>query len=112
MWRIFEKWFNLDPIRCETCEVLRTQLDESNRERKELLQRILDKDKIEPPPTEKEEMKPITPQFTPWRVRQQMLEVEDAKKAALMRERAKEIESLEKELGVSQASTGTLEVAK
>jgi hypothetical protein len=76
----------------------------------ELLHRLLDKDKIEPPQTEKEEFKPVTPQFTPWRVRQQMLEAEDRAKADLMRAKAKEIAELEKELGVSQASTGTLEV--
>jgi hypothetical protein len=75
-------------------------LDESNKERKELLSRLLAKDTIEPLPPTTEEFKPITPQFTPWRVRQQMLEQEDAKKASLMKEKAKEIAELEKELGV------------
>ena len=97
------KWFELDPRTCETCEILREQLDKSEAERSELLTRLLDKDKIEPPPTTVEEMKPITPQFTPWRVKQQMLEAEDRKKAQLMRDKAKEIEELEKELGVGDA---------
>ena len=39
-------------------------------------------------------------QQLPWRVRQQMLEAEDRKQAALMKEKKKEIEELEKELGV------------
>ena len=95
------KWFGLEPKPCETCEVLRLQLDESNRERRELLHRLLDKDKPEPPasvPTE--ELKPITPQYTPWRVRRQMLESEDRKTAQLMQDKKKEIEELEKELEV------------
>lgn len=94
---LFRKWFGLEPVPCSTCEVLRTQLDESNRERRELLNRILDKGKPEPLPTEVEEQKPIQPQFIPWRVRQQMLEAEDRKKAELMRQKNEE---LEKELGV------------
>jgi hypothetical protein len=98
--QLFEKWFGLDPRRCEACEILREQLTKSERERSELLHRLLDKDKSEPPPATQEEYKPITPQFTPWRVKQQMLEAEDRKKAQLMRDKAKEIEELEKELGV------------
>lgn len=98
------KWFGLDPIPCATCEVLREQLTKSERERSELLHKLLDKDKPEPLPVEKEEMKPIQPQFIPWRVRQQMLEAEDRKKAELMRGKAQEIAELEKELGVSNAS--------
>lgn len=98
------KWFGLSPMPCDTCEVLRSQLDESNRERRELLSRLLDRDKVEPSLIEKEEPKAIQPQFTPWRVRQQMLEAEDRQKAKLMKERTEEIEKLEKELGVSDAS--------
>jgi hypothetical protein len=79
------KWFGLSDVPCETCEILRELLAKSDRERNELLHRLLDRDKSEPPPISVEEFKPITPQFTPWRVKQQMLEQEDAKKAALMR---------------------------
>ncbi len=100
--QILEKWFGLDPRHCETCEILRIQLDESNRERKELLHRLLDKDKPEPPATEPQEFKPIQSQFIPWRVRQQMLEQEDRKKAELMRAKTAEIEELEKELGIKE----------
>jgi len=89
---------------CDTCEVLRSQLDESNRERRELLNRLLDKDKVEPPVSPQEELRPFKPQFTPWRVRQQMLEAEDRKAAALMKSKAQEISELEKELGVANAS--------
>lgn len=98
------KWFGIEPIPCATCEVLRERLDESNRERKELLHRLLDKANPEPVVPEKEELEPIKPQFIPWRVRQQMLEAEDRKKAQLMKDKTAEIEKLEKELGVANAT--------
>ena len=110
MWKLLlYKWFGLEAPPCQTCEVLRLQLDESNRERKELLQRLLYKEP-EPLTQKEEEPVPITPHFVPWRIRQQMLEEEDRKKAQLMREktneinesrRASNIAELEKELGVA-----------
>ena len=99
--QLLYKWFGLDPIQCETCEVLRSQLTESNRERRELLQKLLEKDKPEPLiQTATEELKPITPQYTPWRVRKQMLESEDRKTAQLTRDKQAEIEKLERELDI------------
>jgi hypothetical protein len=98
---VLRRWFGLDPRYCASCEILRAQLDESSRERKDLLHRLLDKDKIEPPTIlSLEELQPIQPAFTPWRVRQQMLENEDRKKAQLMRDKMKEIDDLEKEVGI------------
>lgn len=86
---------------CLVCEVLREQLHRSEAERKELLARVL-APSISPveSKTPDEELRPIKPQFTPWRVRQQMLEAEDRKQAQLLRQRTDEIEELEKELGV------------
>ena len=98
---VIRRWFGLDPRHCEACEILRAQLDESSRERKDLLHRLPDKDRVEPPTTTSvEEFQPIKPQFTPWRVRQQMLEAEDRKQAQLMKDKMKEIDALEKEVGV------------
>jgi hypothetical protein len=88
-------------------------LDESNRERKELLHKLLTKEQPEPLIEKSEPPQPIMPQFVPWRVRQQMLEAEDRKKAQLMRDKeveitaskqsvSKSIEDLEKELGVGE----------
>ena len=94
------KLFGLEALPCNTCEVLRAQLDESNRERRELLSRILEPSKPPAPVEEKEEYKPIQPQYTPWRVRQQMLEAEDKKKAQLLREVEQRNEKLEQELGI------------
>ena len=104
--RILEKWFGLEPVKCETCEVLRFQLDESNRERKELLSRALAPAQTEPLSTPVEELEPIKGQFIPWRVRQQMLEAEDRAKAKLMQDKVNEIADLEKELGITQEIAG------
>jgi hypothetical protein len=104
---LLRKLFGLNPISCLTCEVLRDQLDKSEGERKELLARLLEKDKPELVTQSADEPRAITPQFTPWRVRQQMLEQEDRKKAQLMRDRQKEIYKLEKELGVKDAVHGS-----
>ena len=98
--QITYKWFGLSDMPCETCEVLRESLHRSEVERKELLHRLLDKDKVEPPQIEEKDIVPIQPQHTPWRVRQQMLEAEDRKKAQLLRDRSTEIEKLEKELEI------------
>lgn len=99
--KLMYKWFGLTDDPCESCEILRLQLAESNRERRELLQRLLEPVKTEPPSIPSEEMKAITPQYVPWRVKQQMLEAEDRQKAKLMRDRAAEIDKLEKEVGIS-----------
>lgn len=92
------KWFGVEPSVCLVCEVLREQLANCERERRELLQRALAPPSSIVEPVEKEEFKPITPAFTPWRVRQQMLEQEDRVKAKLMKDKQVEIEKLEKEL--------------
>ena len=98
---LFRKWFGLPDPTCATCEVLREQLTMSERERRELLGKLLEKDKPEPlVPPATDEMRAITPQFIPWRVKQQMLEAEDRKRAELMRGKVKEIAELEQELGV------------
>jgi uncharacterized Zn finger protein (UPF0148 family) len=98
--RLLEKWFGLESNVCPVCEVLREQLHKSESERKELLQRALAPPSQPIEPETKEEFKPLTPQFVPWRVRQQMLEAEDRQKAHLMKEKAKEIAELEKELEI------------
>lgn len=96
------KWFGLEPIPCATCEVLREQLAGSERERRDLLNKLLDKEKPEPLiEKSQEEMRPIQPQFIPWRVKQQMLEAEDRKQKQLLEDKHKEIAALEKEMGLA-----------
>lgn len=105
---LLKKWFGLPlvPV-CNSCEILRDMLDKSELERRELLHKLLTRGESEPAPPAalKEELQPITPQFIPWRVKQQMLEQEDRMKAQLLRNKEKEISQskisdLEKELGV------------
>ena len=100
----FRKLLGLEPSVCPVCEVLRAQLDESSRERRELLQRALAPPIQSAEPISTEEHQPIKAQYVPWRVRQQMLEAEDREKARLMRDKVQEIEELETELGVKDAS--------
>jgi len=61
---------------------------------------LLDKGNPEPLNVEHERPIPITPQFIPWRVKQQMLEAEDRQKSKLMKDKEKEIAELEKELEI------------
>jgi len=98
--QLMYKWFGLTDTPCETCEILREQLHKSDAERRDLLLRLLEPVKAEPPSAPEEHV-PITPQFTPWRVKQQMLEAEDRVKAKLMKDRTKEIADLEKEVGIN-----------
>lgn len=100
--QLLYKWFGLESDACPVCEVLREQLHKSEAERKELLQRALTPPKAEPPQEPEEEHQPILPQFTPWRVRQNMLEAEDRKKAELLRKSKESIAELEKELQVGE----------
>lgn len=103
--KLLYKWFGLTDDPCESCEILRERLLQSDAERQELLHRLLDKDKSEPPQKEEEDIVPIRPQFTPWRVRQQLLEQEDRQKAKLTKEKAAELAELERELGVSKTES-------
>jgi hypothetical protein len=99
--QLMYKWFGLTDDPCESCEILRMQLAESNAERKDLLHRLLDPKQAEPPSIQSDEPVAITPQYVPWRVKQQMLEAEDRQKAKLIRDRTKEIADLEREVGIS-----------
>jgi predicted transglutaminase-like cysteine proteinase len=106
--QLLYKWFGLTPAPCETCEVLRIQLAGSERERRELLHRLLDAGKPEPivQPVAEEVAQPVGHTFTPWRVRQQMLETEDRKAAQLTRDKMKEIDELEKAVGLHEPASG------
>lgn len=97
------KWFGLDNT-CHTCQVLQERLDISERERRQLLDKVLElsSSKKEPEPEIKtENLVPIMPQHVSWRVRQQMLEQEDRVKARLLKDKQDEIKELEKETGVN-----------
>jgi hypothetical protein len=86
--RILAKWFELEPEMCQGCEILRSELEANRR----LLELVMQKppEVIENRPTPE----PLRVKNIPWNVRRQMLEEQDRKRAA-------EIKDLEKELGVA-----------
>ena len=106
---LFRKWFGLETPRCHNCDMWRDLLERSEAERASLLDKLL---ALSTPKEAKEEIvkveefKPILPQKIPWRVRQQMLENEDRQAAALLRNRKKEIDELERELGIDEDLKG------
>jgi hypothetical protein len=83
---------------CESCETLKKQLEIANFEKKQLLDRLLEK-----PPVEERKEIPISiprPKTIPWIVKKQILEAEDRERAKLLRNLPKpeSTEELEKEL--------------
>ena len=110
------KWFGLS---CRSCEILERELDRVNREKEILLNRLLEpKEVISAPVITEETPKPISlgRRHIPAIVRQQMMEQNDRRTLELMQkhkkelteskniEVTKEVEELEKELGVEDAS--------
>jgi|GEM_PF-3609559 len=102
---------------CASCETLKQQLEIANYERNKMLDRIMEKPKVEP----ERVVAPIPtsrPVVMPWRIRQQTMEREDRMKAAAMKNAAqpdiksaaqppvvdKELEELEKELDSATAA--------
>lgn len=91
---------------CKSCDVLRELLEAERYNNKQLLASLLEQ--VNPKPiaqTEEGEIRLPLNYNIPWRVRQQMLEQEDRKKAQLIAEKQKEeienkksTEQLEKEL--------------
>lgn len=102
--QLLYKWFGLEDAPCASCELLRAQLDSCNAERKELLNKLLTKNEDREMPVDTKTLQPILPQYTPWRIRQQMLEAEDREKAKLIRDKDAEmrVKKLEEELGIEE----------
>jgi len=71
---------------CPSCEVLKQQLEYANYEKKLLLNSIISPRQTQDIPKEVVFPESISKAGIPWAVRKQMLEAEDRKKAALMRE--------------------------
>jgi hypothetical protein len=90
---------------CQSCETLRKQLEIINYEKKQLMDRLLEKPSVEPQSKLVEMSKPTN---IPWNVRKQMLEAEDREKARLMRDAPKpvSVEQLEKELDIATQDRG------
>lgn len=82
-----------DELRCESCDILRAQLEIERHEKKIILQSLLDitNPKVTRVETEPREPIAIGPRHTPWRVRQQQLEEEDRAKASAIRKHNDEL---------------------
>jgi hypothetical protein len=93
---------------CQSCETLKTQLEIVNYEKKQLLERLLEKPESEPERTKASELVAPRPRQVPWHVRRQMLETEDREKARAMKDAAKpdstkvNVDELEKELKIAE----------
>src|SRR5215203_6618158 len=86
---------------CQSCEILKEQLNIANFEKRELLNRITRPDEQTTPPLTT--LTPIMPRMLPWKVKQQMLQAEDRHKAQLLGNAPKEsTEDLEKDLQVAE----------
>lgn len=83
--------------RCDTCDVLRVQLERANYEKEQLLKEILAPKTISEPVINETDLKPISPKtHIPWKVRQEALEATDRQKAKLLKDKAKELELVRK----------------
>lgn len=72
---------------CQSCEVLKTQLEVQN----ELIRNLTKREIQESEPVTAGNHKPIMPKFKPWAVRRAELEQADREKARILREEAEEI---------------------
>lgn len=99
---------------CQSCETLKEQLNISNHEKAQLLSRLLEKPEPIPERTTAPPPQAVRPTAIPWKVRQQLLETEDRKKAQLLKNAPKpdapvaevkvaDIEELEKEMDIASA---------
>lgn len=100
---------------CMNCDLLRQLLAEERFEKNRLLAIIAPSPSTDIGRTEPAPAIPIKqPNFVPWRIRQQMLEADDRRKAQIVADKEKEIketslkiesiEDIEKELGIDNAS--------
>jgi hypothetical protein len=94
---------------CKSCETLKEQLKIMQEQNKDLLYTLIDRSKPEVRPLNIEKMEPIKPKHIPWSVTQKSLERKDREQFNEQLKRnnpgiADEVDKLEKELGVSDAS--------
>lgn len=92
--RILEKLFHLEPKACETCEVLKVQLELANSREQRLLNELMKENASYPPELDTNEIEPIRPRIVPWKVRQAELEKQDRLKLKTLQEHDKELEEL------------------
>jgi hypothetical protein len=105
MFNWYREWLQIrkEARICESCETLKHQLEVVNYEKKQLLDRLLEKPAVVEQP--KEPIAITKPSHLPWAIKRQMLEAEDRERARLLREAPKpqSTEELEKELDIATA---------
>ena len=95
---------------CNSCEILKTQLEITAYEKKQLLRTI---EIINTPAVaevvvqQEERTEAVMPRQVPWHIRREMLEKQDRVAAALIKNKKRTTEELEEDLGInSSSSTG------
>lgn len=83
------KWFNLEPLPCPTCEVLKHELETERQFNKVLFDKLTTPASV--PETKVESEPLLKPRFMPWKVQRQMLEAEDRRANQVMKERQEQI---------------------
>ena len=82
---------------CRSCDTLKIQLELANHTNRILIDKITRVPETEPV-QDTSNLKPITPRFVPWRIRQQTLEAESKKHSELLKQREEEIKETKAEV--------------
>lgn len=96
----YRDWLELrrDLRMCQSCEILKTQVEQLRYDNVKLMDRVLEKPQQVEARAPEADLRPIANKHISWSVRKQMLEAEDRKKAQLIRESMQVIDKLEEEL--------------
>jgi hypothetical protein len=79
---------------CASCETLRQQLEIANYEKRELLNKLIRPEPVVNEPNFNE----LRPKTVPWRVKREELEAEDRKRAAILKEKEKELNQVKSDV--------------
>jgi hypothetical protein len=90
---------------CNSCEILKHELEVLRLERDRLLDKLLDKPEVVERMVNEKEPVPFKPSFVHTHVRRQMLEQEDRARVNALKNAPKPVETLESELGIENAPT-------
>lgn len=105
MFNWYREWLQIrrEARICESCEILKHQLEVVYYEKKALLDRLLEKPIVET--TKESNVVTLPSRDIPWNVRRQLLETEDRERAKLLRNapNAVSTEQLEKDLDFASA---------
>lgn len=98
---------------CQSCEVLKVELDRANRDKEQLLNRVLELTKPSPPEVkiinEPLETAPVQlgKKHIPFAVRREMMQAEDREQARLLKEHEKRLAEIRQQHQVPQAPLST-----